>query len=161
MADAISVLRLYTHLERQRTRDGLSIPEFERWMRFKTALDHMTGKKRDRRAAPRVPTQLVCSFSEQGERHDSIVSNLSPGGVFIRTVSPLPLGSELRLKLLRTTGDPLYLDAVVVSNHVDLELEGREMGMGVRFVQLDDEQSAAVEQLYLAAKAFAEEQSTL
>ncbi|NNL84296.1 MAG: hypothetical protein HKP27_01520 [Myxococcales bacterium] len=158
MADAISVLRLFTHLERQRTNRGLSIPEFERWMRFKTALDHMTGKKPDRRAAARVPTRLVCAFSERGACRESIATNLSPGGVFLRTVSPLPVGSELRLKLIRTTGDPLWLEGVVVSNHVDLELEGREAGMGVRFVKLDDAQREGVEKLYEAAKAFAEEE---
>ncbi len=150
MANALNLLRLFTNLEKRRKNGGLSVPDLERWAHYKDALDRMTGQKPDRRASLRVPTHLVCSVVGQSGSASSVVTNLSKGGVFIRTLAPLPVGSTVALKLLLVDEkEPLSVEGVVVANHVNLDDgEAGTPGMGVRFNPLDPDTAARLEALY-------------
>ena len=150
MANALNLLRLFSNLEKRRKSGGLSVPDLERWAHYKDTLDRMTGKKPDRRASLRVPTHLVCSFAGQNGSTSSVVTNLSKGGLFIRTLAPLPVGSSVALKLLLVDDEhPLFVEGVVVSNHLNVDdPEAGTPGMGLRFNQLDPDASARLEALY-------------
>ncbi len=94
----------YTRLERKRTHEGLTVAELERWSALKRRLNQrfspgLEESQADRRESVRVPTNLHCSFESIGSFESAFITNLSSGGVFISTASPLPIGSKVELKI--------------------------------------------------------------
>ena len=49
----------------------------------------------DKRQHPRIPVSLTVSYPSKGALARDLISDLSPGGVFIRTSQPLPIGTEI------------------------------------------------------------------
>ena len=62
------------------------------------------------------------------------VSNISKSGAFIRTRTPLPVGSRMRLRFTILAEDPEVLEGI---GEV-VRLSNRPMGMGVVFVELEE-----------------------
>lgn len=90
--------------------------------------------ERDRRTARRIPTRLKVRLKDVGrpdESIDELISNVSAGGVFIETESPLALGTVLTLDVRVEPETPVRLRAEVV------RLEEDPRGMGLRFVDSD------------------------
>ncbi len=144
----------YTRLERKRTREGLNVTELERWSALKRRLNKrfspgLQESQADKRESVRVPTNLHCSFESIGSFESASISNLSSGGVFISTVSPLPIGSKVELKIkISQTGAEIELPGVVVSNNAGPDLSTEKRGMGVRFSELTPEMLEQIHALY-------------
>ena len=145
MRDIAAQFREFARLDFARLNQGLSVLEHERWAKLKAALDRSlpssprakAGAGRNRRSANRVATRINCSFASGDNQCKAVVSNLSMGGVFIRTDWPLPVGAEIRLAIrLEDTGRDVSVEGTVVSNNVDVERAGAVHGMGVRFVRV-------------------------
>jgi uncharacterized protein (TIGR02266 family) len=79
--------------------------------------------------------------------------NVSRGGIFVRSASPMPQGSRAELVLALPDGRQLMLEAEVAR----VVPEGGEepAGMGLRFLPMDDERRAQFEVLLQEAAAFA------
>ncbi len=143
--DVGMLLLQYTRLERKRTREGLNVAELERWSGLKQRLNQrfspgLEKSLADRRESVRVPTKLHCSFESIGSLKSASITNLSSGGVFIETVSPLPIGSEVELKIkISQTGAEIEVPGVVISNNTGADLSTERQGMGVRFAELAPE----------------------
>lgn len=152
MSNIAEFFREYARLDLRRLNRGLSVEEHDRWSKLKLKLDGEFPKAEpssSRRSAKRVQTQLNCSFSTQSDTCDAIISNLSTGGVYIRTEWPLPVDSLLRLQLrLEDSGKNIIVSGIVVSNHVQVEEGRRTPGMGVRFVQPDPSVVEEISSLY-------------
>jgi hypothetical protein len=59
------------------------------------------------RRFPRIPVHLDVHFGTADDLRAAVIDSLSEGGVFIRTRSPLPIGTELTLSIsLGNQGDP-------------------------------------------------------
>ncbi len=73
-------------------------------------------------------------------------ADISLGGMFIRTEDPRPVGSMIYLQFALKDGSTLIegLGRVV---HVNAPGEGRTPGMGVEFLNFDDESKAFIEEL--------------
>jgi hypothetical protein len=92
----------------------------------------------DKRGAPRIsfPCELECPGAGDHPR----LSDLSATGAFIDSLNEAPTGSRLSLKFALPTGTVVTVNAEVVHS---MPL----FGMGVRFVDLADDQRRAIEQV--------------
>ena len=79
----------------------------------------------ERRKHPRLPVTLTASYVSRGALERDLVTDLSPGGLFLRSPQPLDVGTKVSVEVL-VTGEPSMLVAgLVVWKAVD--------GMGVQF----------------------------
>jgi uncharacterized protein (TIGR02266 family) len=73
------------------------------------------------------------------------MKNLSAGGIFVATESPLPLGTPFNVRIrIERTGEEIELPGEVVSVGTNADLSGEAHGMGIRFVHLTEDQQAQV-----------------
>jgi type IV pilus assembly protein PilZ len=97
----------------------------------------------ENRRDPRAPLELRVEYRRMNTFFADYTKNISRGGTFIRTASPLPLGTRLSFVLdVPCVEDPLVLEGEVVRS-VDAAqagAQGAEAGMGVRFLFEDDEE---------------------
>jgi c-di-GMP-binding flagellar brake protein YcgR len=97
-------------------------------------IHHKTDNKRRSPRAP-LPTQIEC---------DECMSlaysrNLSAGGMFIETASPLPINAELSLRFSLNDNGP------VVEARAKVTYQVAKMGMGVFFTDLSPEDRKRIE----------------
>ena len=149
------LFREFMALERrQASDDGFSMSDYQRWMDLKRILNRhfqpgLKERHADRRESIRVPVKLRLGFDSYGDMRECLMTNLSRGGLFISTASPLPLGSKLRLWIkVGESGDEVDLEGEVASHNSGPGLLTEECGMGVKFVRLSEEQEKAVENLF-------------
>jgi hypothetical protein len=98
----------------------------------------------EKRGAKRVP--FFCEVECTGAGDDPLsprISDLSATGAFIDSMVAVPAGSRLTLKFTLPDGQPAVINAEVVHSMP-------HFGMGVRFLELTDEQRRAIDQLVAA-----------
>jgi hypothetical protein len=99
----------------------------------------------EKRSAKRVP--FFCEVECTGAGDDPLsprISDLSTTGAFIDSMVAVPAGSRLTLKFKLSSGQPAVVDAEVVHSMP-------HFGMGVRFVDLTDEQRKVIERVVAEA----------
>jgi len=156
MANMPGLFREYIALDKRRgSPDGLSVVELRRWTELKGMLSKrfQPGAKKgggaDQRTSVRVPVNLRMGFESYGEIRDSLMTNLSRGGLFIATNQPLPLSSVINLRLrIEESQQEIEVEAEVVALNSGPSLKTEERGMGVKFVRLTPEQAKGVDELY-------------
>ena len=92
-------------------------------------------KRRNRRA--KLVTEVKCAALDRDEI--LVTRDISAGGLFVLTKTPLPLGSSVRLSFSLGTGDP----AISCSGKVVYSQLG--LGMGIQFGEVSDEHLHALE----------------
>jgi len=92
-----------------------------------------------RRSGPRHTVSAVVQVVElrSGSRLNSRISDLGLGGCYIDTITPLPLGSGVRLGLLKGK-QVVEVDGKAIYSHPGL-------GMGIAFTTASPEQRAALD----------------
>ncbi len=98
---------------------------------------------RNRRQDERIETMVRVEF----EDHDlGLTDNLSCGGAFVRTLTPLDLGEEFSMLLhLHDRHEPLALHCKVMwTNQFGSITKDLQRGMGVRFQNLSEEEKARI-----------------
>jgi uncharacterized protein (TIGR02266 family) len=97
--------------------------------------DH-TGTEPVRRY-PRFEVEIWVDFTTLDTVTSSYVLNLSQGGVFIKSDSPLPIDTDVDLVLTLPSGDPVQARGRVIWNH-DLTRESEQGigGCGIQFVNI-------------------------
>ena len=142
----------FERLDRQRTEEGLSVAELERWSELEKTLGPLQETARGReghehRGSVRIPTWLNCSFTSAGELQDALITNMSRTGVFIYTNSPLPIGTEIELTIrIQQKGVEIRIPATIVSHNVGAD--HGQSGMGVRLSQDVPDVIRQIESLY-------------
>jgi type IV pilus assembly protein PilZ len=105
----------------------------------------------EKRRYPRAPLQLLVQyrFGSVGDFLAEYSSNISLGGIYIRTDAPRDEGSLIYLQFTLRDGSPLIegLGKVVRVNRPGDVPPGVEPGMGVEFVNFDDESMGLIEQI--------------
>jgi uncharacterized protein (TIGR02266 family) len=94
----------------------------------------------DRRATARYPARFAVRFRSLDELKQEYATNISAGGVFIRTEAPPEMNSVIDVELELPGGNPVQGKALVV-HRVSAEEAARrnvEPGVGVQFVEADD-----------------------
>ena len=152
--DVATRFREFARLEKKRAEGRLTPAELHRWI----AVKRMLGKsfspgsstaQADQRASLRVPTRLGASFATVGEICRSLMTNLSCGGLFLRTEDIVDLGTRLELCIhIDESGEDIRVRAEVVSHNVGPGFGSDEHGMGLRFLDLDEATQKQIEELY-------------
>lgn len=94
----------------------------------------------DNRRTERLPAEVKVDYRTVGSFITDYTQNISKGGMFIRTSLPLDVGEKVRLRLTLPGGDaPFALDGIVKWVATLREREKHAPGMGVEFVDFDDE----------------------
>ena len=146
MTDMPGLLRAYLALDKRRKAGGLSPTDMARWSQLKNALNsHFEPGVEERHAqsrdSVRVPLDLNVNFESRGEVRKCMMKNLSAGGIFVATESPLPLGTPFNVRIrIEKTGEEIELPGEVVTVGASANLAEEQHGMGIRFVHLDETQ---------------------
>ncbi|MBX2813616.1 MAG: TIGR02266 family protein [Myxococcales bacterium] len=102
------------------------------------------NNRRDKRCV----VALKVDYRVDGSFVTDYSRNLARRGLFISTSQPLPVGEQLRIRLPRSDGEgPFALDGVVRWQRLTLEGSRRPAGMGVEFVDMNDETKELIHQL--------------
>ncbi|HUC42205.1 MAG TPA: PilZ domain-containing protein [Candidatus Micrarchaeaceae archaeon] len=93
-------------------------------------------KDSERRTSDRQMFTATAEVVEEttGARFSTRTMDLGPGGCFVDTTNPLPVGSKVHVKLTKGKSDFKTGGTVVYSQH--------GMGMGIAFLDLKDEQQS-------------------
>jgi molecular chaperone DnaK len=106
----------------------------------------------DKRGGDRTPVGLLVrlSYGSVDEFVERFATNLSRGGVFIRTRAPKPPGTQVAFELKLASGETVVkgLGTVLWSRHEDPHSNPPVApGMGVQFTDLDDASRAIIERV--------------
>jgi hypothetical protein len=96
----------------------------------------------ERRKYPRIPftaTALVVE-PESGARFDAHTSDLSPGGCYVDTMSPLPTGTEVELQLVK--------DGKMFQTQARVAHYTMGVGMGLLFTSIEPEDVSLLEEWF-------------
>ena len=106
------------------------------------AFDETRGKVRDQL---RVPTQLAAFIHSGSGRKPAGVYNLSTRGAYLETPRPNGIGATVQVELLMLDAS-IHVHAEVVTTNVpgNLRKANRPTGMGVRFLEVGDEEEEAI-----------------
>jgi uncharacterized protein (TIGR02266 family) len=106
----------------------------------------------ERRENERVEIKVRVEFDEE---HWGLTENLSMGGAFVLTTDPMDLGDEFLLKLHIPDGrEPFEGECKVVwTNKYGKESNDLRRGMGIKFLNLKEENRIRIEEFIKAFKA--------
>jgi CRP/FNR family cyclic AMP-dependent transcriptional regulator len=103
--------------------------------RFKIMIERVTNFSA--RTEPRIPKTLSVSYKDKKSFLMAYTGNISGGGLFIKTGSPLFAGESFLLKLqLPEIPDPLKIQCTVA--WANKQEEGEASGMGIKFSKMSD-----------------------
>lgn len=154
IAQLLPLVREYGRLEKKRTQDGVTPSEFYRWSELRT---HLEGKfpqgsrpaGSERRANLRLPTRMVVEFAGAGDLQAALIRNISRGGLFISTPLTPEIGTKLELLITVANGERIELPVCVVCSGIPGP-DG-ELGIGCKFVGLNDRQQSIVDEMFATA----------
>ncbi len=90
-----------------------------------------------RRDHPRAPLSVRVRYTSSAGAREGFISILGGGGVFIESVEPLPIDSEIAVEVqLPGTPDPVRARGRIVWVRAGFEPTDRSPGMGVAFSQI-------------------------
>ena len=106
----------------------------------------------DRPREPRTPVGLrvKLSYGSVDEFAERFATNISRGGVFIRTREPKPVGTQVDLEIRLATGESVIRSRGVVRWVAEANPKARPPvapGMGIQFLHLDENSRQLVERM--------------
>ncbi|MCF8061031.1 MAG: TIGR02266 family protein [Deltaproteobacteria bacterium] len=112
--------------------------------RFKKMLDR--ARDFEGRRGPRAQRTLSLAFRDRNAFVKAYSTNISSGGLFVRTRNPLPKGERFVLKLqLPGVPDPLKIECEVAwSRAAGGETGGESAGMGLKFLEMSPDERQAL-----------------
>jgi type IV pilus assembly protein PilZ len=109
-------------------------------------MSHESGERHEtdeQRAERRSPVELKVEYERMNTFFYDYTKNISRGGTFVRTETPLEVGTQFAFKLsMPALAEPLQLIGEVRW----VRSEG-EAGMGIQFIYQDEDQRIAIDQL--------------
>jgi len=105
----------------------------------------------NRRRYPRVPLSLLVQykFNSLEEFISEYALNISLGGMFIKTTEPREKGILVYFQFTLADGSKLIegLGRVVWVNQVDINNADKVPGMGIEFINMDEESMQLIEEI--------------
>ncbi len=100
----------------------------------------------ERRKSRRLPINVMVEYEDQQDFLTEYTANMDIGGMFIKTSTPLEMGTRFRLRFKVSGRDkPIDTVAVVRWNLRPEEAGPLNAGMGVQFERLSPADEAAVQ----------------
>ena len=95
----------------------------------------------ERRAATRVLVDLVVDYASEDNYLFAYITDISATGILVRTTTPEARGTHLNMRFQPDAGGPIELEGEVIwiNPYRPGAPDNLHPGMGVRFVELDDE----------------------
>ena len=95
----------------------------------------------ERRAAPRVLVGLEVDYASEENYLFAYITDISATGIFIRTTAPEAPGTHVNLRFSSEHADPIEIEGEViwVNPYRPGTPDNLDPGMGIRFVNLDNE----------------------
>jgi PilZ domain-containing protein len=93
----------------------------------------------DRRHSARGTLFTEVQYEGAGIRAETRISDINVSGVFIDTLSPLPVGASLKVVFTLPGGQKVATDAVVVHSQPSI-------GMGVAFTDLGPDEARLIQE---------------
>jgi type IV pilus assembly protein PilZ len=98
----------------------------------------MAKRKPERRANDRVPLRIQIQYQTADQFFQDYIQNLSIGGIFIETSSPLKVGTRLKVQFcLPEIQKEILADGMVVRKVDVRSKDPRLPGMGIQFSDLN------------------------
>lgn len=103
--------------------------------------DDLLDVQKERRRELRVPLRLIrVKMETKKDVFFGYAKNISASGLFVPTVNPKAVGEKFRLKfVLPDSKREIIVTAEVVWNRRFSEAGEYEPGMGIKFIQISDE----------------------
>jgi len=102
----------------------------------------------ERRQSRRLPINVLVEYEDRQDFLTDYTANMDIGGMFIKTSTPLEMGTRFRLRFKVSGRDkPIYTVAVVRWNLHPSEAGPLNAGMGVQFERLGQSDEAAVQSM--------------
>jgi type IV pilus assembly protein PilZ len=109
------------------------------------------NKAANRRIAERISSEIEVNYESLDGFRSDYATNISKGGLFISTKSPLPKGSPVKLHI-NLDGKPLPVELkgeVLWTIKADEENQKKIVaGMGIKFVDISAETRKAIESVF-------------
>jgi len=107
-----------------------------------SVLARLSGQERQ---VPRVPTRIRVEIEEQTPEKYLTCINISEGGVYLRTIEPLPEKGSLRLKFIlpRDTAEIQATAEVIRTESLGTQIE-TEPGMALQFIDISEENRSRI-----------------
>ncbi len=91
------------------------------------------------RRAPRLLVDLEVDYASEDNYLFAYITNISATGMFIRTTTPEPVGTHLNLRFKGSSSLVIEGEVIWVNPYRPGAPDNLHPGMGVRFVDLDDD----------------------
>lgn len=145
-----SLLEAFEALNERKRQDPQSLSEGEKaqWMEMRREIEEVLFQAKpdpatDTRQFLRVPVSLAVRYWTRDELKDRYIHVLGEGGLFVSTVDPLPVGSEMDLEVeLAQKGTSFKVKGQVV--WVNEGEDPSKRGMGIKFSNLSYDQKRYV-----------------
>ncbi|HVE84102.1 MAG TPA: TIGR02266 family protein [Myxococcales bacterium] len=105
-----------------------------------------SGRKERKHARTSVSLLVQYRFNSLEDFLAEYATNLSPGGIFIATEDPSPVGTMLHLQFSLKDGSKL-IEGMGRVAHVNQAGPGQPRGMGIEFVQFDEDSMALIRKI--------------
>ena len=100
----------------------------------------------DKRLSPRVETNIEIMFKEKGSFIKSYMRNVSNGGIYIKTDTPLPVDGRVNLKMkLPDIAESMDIQGRVVWTNPKSGNNAFPPGMGIQFVTIRTDHKAVID----------------
>jgi uncharacterized protein (TIGR02266 family) len=108
----------------------------------------MKERSENRRKFARIPLEarVRIVMRDKEDAYEYFTTNLSSGGLFIKAEQPKPIGHPIHFELF-ITNDQLLIKGVGVVQWI-AQGEQSEKGMGIQFVELNEEGRRALEAVF-------------
>ena len=98
------------------------------------------------RTNQRIETNIDILYSESGAFIKSHTLNVSNGGLFLETEDPLPIDSEVTLRMrLPGETEPMEIQGYVVWSNPKGKNNAFPSGMGIQFIGMNSEQRMKID----------------
>lgn len=106
--------------------------------------EHASASGAERRVQERVELEVDIGLHSATQFYAGLSNDISEGGIFVSTVKPMPVGSELSISFVLPGGHTVTTRGRVAWLSTPRGDDGRP-GMGVRFERLEDQHRHAIE----------------
>lgn len=132
--------RDFSHLPTHRGLKEMGIKLLEESPEYQEYIKERIARENERRQHERFEDAMEVVFDDPHELMKQYGENISQGGLYIRSEKPLPEGTITKIRLvIPDLMDAIHVVAKVVRVEVLLEDTGVAYGIGLKFVEIQEE----------------------
>lgn len=103
----------------------------------------------ERRAHQRYAVHLLIEYAAKDSFRSDYMADISGGGLFIQTLTPLPVGTEIEFKIAVPSIPKLIEARGIVVRISEQKTNDEPPGMGIKFIGLKEDDARFIDTLTL------------